>query len=89
MSPDDAVYITIVNFNHRKLTIDIDLEFYPVSTNAEVLIDAGPYSMLNERFKGPNLRNIRSSRNVVDINLSEIDLSPYQSLLLRVNPWNQ
>ena len=88
MSPDDAVYITIVNFNHRSLTIDIDLEFYPVSTNAEVLIDAGPYSMLNDRFKGSNDRNIRSSRNV-DINLSEIDLPPYQSLLLRVNPWNQ
>ena len=87
MSPDDTVYITIVNFNPRKVNIDIDQEFYPVSTNAEVLIDSGPYSMVANPSKGSKLRDTRTSR-YSDISLSEIDLFPYQSLLLRVNPAN-
>ena len=88
MLPDDTVYITIVNFNHYKLIIDIDEVFYPISTNAEVLIDSGPYAMMNSPLKKRSKhRNIRGLR-YFDINLSEIELSPYQSLLLRVNPSN-
>ena len=88
MSPDDTVYITIVNFNRRKLIIDIDQEFYPVSTNAEVPIDSSPYAILINPFKGSKHRDIKTS-TYFDISLSDVELSPYQYLLLRVNPANQ
>ena len=85
MLVDQMVYITIVNFNMRRTTIDIDEQFYPLSTKAEILIESTPNRWLNSTSKSSNLKDQpRSVSN--DIYLNHIELNPFQSLLLRVDP---
>ena len=85
MLVDQRVYITIVNFNMRRTTIDIDEQFYPLPSKAEIAIKSTPYKWFNSTSKSSNLKdNPRSYSN--DINLNHIELNPFQSLLLRVDP---
>ena len=82
---DQRVYITVVNFNMRRTTIDIDQQFYPLSTEAEILIESTPNRWLNSKAKSSNLKD---QRRIVsnEIYLNHIELNPFQSLLLRVDP---
>ena len=85
MLVDQRVYITIVNFNMRGTTIDIDKQFYPLATKAEILIESTPNRWLISTAKSSNLKEQpRSASN--DIYLNHIELNPFQSLLLRVDP---
>ena len=85
MSLDKSVYITMVNFNHRNSIIDIDQQFYPTSRNAEVLIDSVPNAMSTTPLNGSQFTISMTPPNA-DIDLGEIELQPYQSLLLKVGP---
>ena len=74
MSHFKTVYITIVNFNKRRCIIDIDKEFHPTSTKAEITIASYP-------------DETRTSSNVatnVEVNLDRVEVQPYQALLLKV-----
>ena len=85
MLVDQRVYITIVNFNMRQTTIDIDEQFYPLPSKAEIVIESTPYKWFNSTSKSSDLKDHpRSFSN--HVNLNHIELSPFQSLLLRVDP---
>merc|ERR1719414_2166443 len=47
MSIDQNVYITVINFNMHRTTIDIDEQFYPISSTAEILINSTPTRWTN------------------------------------------
>ena len=66
-------------------TIDIDEQFYPLPSKAEILIESTPYKWFNSTPKSSNSKgNPWSFSN--DVNLNHIELNPFQSLLLRVDP---
>ena len=79
------VYITIVNFNKRRCIIDIDKEFYPTSTKAEIIIASYP----DETSTSPRMRAHQSSNVAtnIEVNLDRVEVQPYQALLLKVTPW--
>ena len=80
MMMDQSVYITIVNFNMRRTTIDIDEQFYPLPSKAEILIDSKPYRPSSYSSK------ISSKEFLNEIDLSNIELKPFESLIIRINP---
>ena len=84
MLVEDSVYITVVNFNLRRTIIDIDNQFYPTSSKAEILIDSTPdiSSSKDFNFKKSSMKSSHSS----DVDLNHIELLPFECLLLRVNP---
>ena len=69
----------------RRTTIDIDEQFYPIPSKAEILIESTPNRWLNSKAKSSNLKD---QRRIVsnEIYLNHIELNPFQSLLLRVDP---
>ena len=85
MSHFKTVYITIVNFNKRGCIIDIDKEFHPTSTKAEIIIASYP----DETSTSPRMRAHQSSNVAtnVEVNLDRVEVQPYQALLLKVTPW--
>ena len=82
---DQRVYITVVNFNMRRTTIDIDEQFYPIPSKAEILIESTPNRWFNTTANLTNFKN-HNMRISNEINLNNIELSPFESLLLRVDP---
>ena len=85
MSSFKIVYITIVNFNKRRCIIDIEKEFHPTSSTAEIVVASFPH----ETSTSPRMRAHQSSKvaTTVEVNLDSVDVQPYQSLLLKVSPW--
>ena len=84
MSHFKIVYITIVNFNKRRCIIDIDKEFYPTSTKAEIIIASYP-----DETSTSSWARAHQSSNVatnVEVNLDRVEVQPYQALLLKVTP---
>ena len=81
MSHFKIVYITIVNFNKRGCIIDIDKEFHPTSTKAEIIVASYP----DEASTSSRMRAHQSSN--VEVNLDRVEVQPYQALLLKVTPW--
>ena len=87
MSMDQNVYITVINFNMHRTTIDIDEEFYPVSSTAEILISSTPTRWTNHSDNTQAIESMSTNSSLKsNINLNHIELLPFQSLLLKVDP---
>ena len=84
MSHFETVYITIVNFNKRRCIIDIDKEFHPTSTKAEMIIASYPdETSTSSRMRAHQSSNVATN---VEVNLDRVEVQPYQALLLKVTP---
>ena len=87
MSIDQNVYITVINFNMHRTTIDIDEQFYPISSTAEILISSMPTRWTNHSDTTSLIESISTNSSLEsDIHLNHIELLPFQSLLLKVDP---
>ena len=84
MLDDESVYITVVNFNMYRTIIDIDNQFYPAPSKAEILIESTP-DITSSKDSNYQRRSMRPSYSN-DIDLNHIELLPFECLLLRVNP---
>ena len=87
MSIDQNVFITVINFNMHRTTIDIDEQFYPISSTAEILISSTPTRWTNHS-DDTSVNDWMSTNSLLEsaINLNHIELLPFQSLLLKVDP---
>ena len=87
MSMDLNVFITVINFNMHRTTIDIDEQFYPISSTAEILISSTPSRWTNHSDDTSVIESMSANSLLEnDINLYHIELLPFQSLLLKVDP---
>ena len=81
MTPGDPTFVTVINFNDRtSATIDIYQQFHPTATEAEILINSIPNTP-SYLLRSPLGEVFQASPNET-LNLDNIVLEPYQSLLL-------